>query len=141
MTLPTSPTNNMGGFYTSNIPVNPADGTTPPAPGAAANVAATVPSPATWNSNNGETSTENFVTDLVNAAHDGQAFSNEPAVTPGSAPYGPCVGLKEDLQSTPSAPSGNYVQQGAALVTAAQVQASFAASGINPASIQVFKYA
>ena len=138
MTVPASPTNNWGGFFTTNVPVN----TTPePAPGAAANVAATVPSPATWNSNNGETSTENFVTDLVNAAHDGQAFTNCPNVTPGSAPYGAVVGNKEDVQTTPSAPSGNYVQQGAALVTAAQVQASFAASGINPASIQVYKYA
>ena len=33
MTLPASPTNNQGGFYTTNIPVNPAEGATPPAPG------------------------------------------------------------------------------------------------------------
>jgi hypothetical protein len=138
MTVPASPTNNWGGFFTSNVPVN----TTPePAPGAAANVAATVPSPPTFNAADGETSTEYFVTQLINAAHDGQAFTNCPNVTPGSAPYGAVVGNKEDVQTTPSAPSGNYVQQGAALVTAAQVQASYATSGIDPRSIAVFRYA
>jgi hypothetical protein len=141
MTVPASPTNNWGAFFTSNIPVNPSDGTTPPAPGAAANVAATVPSPPTFNAADGETSTEYFVTQLINAAHDGQSFQNCPNVTPGSAPYGAVVGNKEDVQTTPSAPSGNYVQQGASLVTAAQVQASYITSGIDARTIQVYKYA
>ncbi|HLX84849.1 MAG TPA: hypothetical protein VKR59_13180 [Terriglobales bacterium] len=61
---------------------------------------------------NSELAATNFTTQLQDAAQKGDAFTNCPAVAPGVAPYGPCVGLKEDVQTTPSAPSGSYVQQG-----------------------------
>ena len=71
MTLPLSPSNNLGPHYTSNVPVNsdPA-----PAPAAAANVAQTVPTPATFNANNGEQSTQVAITKLVTNPQQGTAY-------------------------------------------------------------------
>lgn len=117
MTIPSTPTNNNGAFYTSNIPVNPSDGSTPPGPAAAANVAQSVPSPATFNSNDGELTTQVYTSQLVAAQQNGTSFSNQTQVTPGSAPNGPSVGNKIDVQTTPSAPSGSFTQQGTAYIS------------------------
>jgi hypothetical protein len=116
MTIPASPTNNEGGYYTSSVPVN---STPTAAPAAAVNVADTVPGPATFNAGNGDSTTQYYVSQLVAAAQCGTAFNNQTAVTPGTAPSGPSVGLKEDVQTKPSASSGSFTQQGTAHVSRA----------------------
>src|SRR5208283_378432 len=72
-------------------------------PPSAENVAQSTPSPATWNANAGETSTENFVSALVSAAHDGVSFGS------GAEP-GPASNVAQTLPVVPSGSS--YEQQG-----------------------------
>lgn len=72
---------------------------------------------ATYNYTNTITSTERYVTLLVTAMQDGVAFNNQTPVTPGTAPNGASVGLKEDVQTLPAAPSGTFSMQGATAIT------------------------
>src|SRR5260370_32497234 len=69
------------------------------------------------NFSSGTTTTQSYTTQLMHAAYAGVSFNNTPAVTAGSAPLGASVGLKEDVPTTPSAPSGTNVQQGTANVS------------------------
>ena len=148
MTLPTSPTNNQGPFYTTNVPVNPTEGTIPPAPAPAANVAATVPSPATWNASNtfqqqngtttGTSTTQSFVDEYTGG---GGPFTKQSNLSPGTAPLGNSAGGSIPVVPTaPSTPTGTVVpQQGtAAISNVTSITASFA--GILASQIAVFKF-
>jgi hypothetical protein len=133
MTLPTSPTNQWGGYYSSNTPVNFADGTTPSNPPATGLlVPAQSPSgsvtgqSATWNYNNTETSTQNYVSGLNQV--DGVPMAPQDATNP-PAPPGYNI-----AQTTPRAPVGSFVQQGQPALNAAQ---SFTASWMQG---NVFKW-
>jgi hypothetical protein len=121
MTLPASGTSNQWGyFYSSNVPVN--DPSNPPEPAPAVNVAQSTPSPATWNANAGETSTENYVSAMVAASQDGVPFDFQSNVTVTEDLAG-----KFDVETIPTAPSGSFAQEGvAAISNVAQITASFA---------------
>lgn len=96
-------------------------------PPAAANVAQSVPSPATFNAADGETSTEYFVSNLVTAAHDGVSFNTTAPIPPLNA-----------AETTPSPPSGSsYEQQGP---TAISNVASIQIAGLAQSAIQVFNF-
>lgn len=80
-----------------------------------------------WNYVNSELSTENYVSALVNAAHDGISFnSTEPP---------PALNV---AQTTPIAPTGSYVQQGTPAINAANPFSS--GSGLNPSQVAVFRF-
>jgi hypothetical protein len=87
-----------------------------------------------WNFTNSQLSTQRIVSSLVSAANDGIAFNYQTPVTPGTAPNGPCVGLKTDVQTTPSAPTGSFVQQGVPQISNSQSVVTSIA-GQNPANI------
>jgi len=119
MTYPASGAGVFTGNYGPSIPNAGTVGIAPPygAPGAAANVAATVPSPATFNFTNSETSTQNIVTELIEAQTDATAWAAVDATNPPTPP-----GLNI-AQTTPAAPTGTFVQSGLLyIVNAASVQ-------------------
>jgi hypothetical protein len=78
----------------------------------------------TWEYNNSELAVQNYTAAMVSAAHQGIAFQFNTPVTPGVAPLGASVGLKEDVETTPGAPSGSYVQQGAVALTETHIAAA-----------------
>lgn len=82
---------------------------------------------ATWNYANDETSTENYTSNLVSAAHDGVAFGSGDEPSPAS----------NVAETIPNAPSGgSYEQQGApAISNLVSITASYA--GVQPAEIAV----
>ena len=88
---------------------------------------------ATFNYTNTITSTKKYTAAMVAAQANSTSFNFTTAVTPGSAPLGSSVGLKEDLQTTPSAPTGSYSQVGVAAIsnTAAVILTGLTASGTS----------
>lgn len=92
---------------------------------------------ATYNYTNTVTSTKRYVTAMVAAATNSTSFNFTTAVTPGSAPLGSSVGLKEDLQTTPSAPSGSFSQSGSAAISNAL---SVVVAGLPQSQQQFFKF-
>jgi hypothetical protein len=101
-------TNNYGPALPNSATQSPPYG----APGVAANVAQIVPAPATYNFTNSETSNQNYVAAMTVAGN---------VQTPWNTPFGnsdaPSPPGKNVAQTTPSAPSGTFVQSGSNYVT------------------------
>ena len=92
---------------------------------------------ATYNYTNTVTSTKRYVAAMVAAAEDATAFTFTTSVTPGTAPLGSCVGLKEDVQTAPSAPSGTFAQVGTAAISNV---ASVVLAGVASSQFQFYKF-
>ena len=92
---------------------------------------------ATYNYKNTITSTKKYTSALVAAQVNSTSFNFTTAVTPGSAPLGSSVGLKEDVQTTPSAPSGSFSQSGVAAISNA---AAVVLAGLPQSQQQFFKF-
>lgn len=93
----TSNTANQSGLVTATISTTNAD--------QGASVQPSAPT------TNGKSATETYVSQMVSAAENGVAFNNETAVVSGSNKF--------DSQTTPSAPTGSYTQEGTAYVSRA----------------------
>ena|SRR5229473_672710 len=126
MTLPASPSNQMGPYYTSSVPVNTDPAVAPGAPPAIdQSPSGSVTGKASdWENANSELAVQNYTGDLVAAAHDGTAFrTDQPPAASNVA------------QTTPSAPTGSYVQEGTAVASGT---VSF--NTLNSGQFQAFRW-
>jgi hypothetical protein len=110
----TYPSSGFSNNYGPSAPNGVTQGQAPPfsSPAAPANVAQTTPSPATFNSSSGTTSSQNYTAAMIAAAD---------VQTPWNTPWGnadpPTPPGLNIAQTTPSAPTGTFVQSGGAYVT------------------------
>lgn len=133
MTYPSgtgSSTNNAGPYFTPGASQTPVNSSPVPAPAAAANVAASVPSPSTWEFANSELAAQNRTAQLATAQNDGVAFDQSDPPTPTVPGY-------TTTETKPSAPSGTFAQSGTPYVTNSKaVTLSF--GGQDPSHIQYY---
>ena len=128
----TQPQLKKGNSNLADTPPAPGTITVPQAPsGSVTNQAAT------YNFNNTITSTKKYTQALVAAAENATVFNFTSAVTPGVAPLGSSVGLKEDIQTTPSAPTGTFSLSGTAAISNA---AAVVLAGLPQAQQAFFKF-
>ena len=99
-------------------------------PSAGANVAQTNPSPGSWNSTNSETSTQELVSELIAAMDNQTPTANVYGTSDPPLPPGFNV-----AETTPSAPTGTFVQSGLPYISNA---ASVTLAGVSPMNFQYY---